>query len=166
MTTARVAEPIGSLQEVHELGLDQEDLLGIYRNMITTRLIEERGHILYRQGKISGSYYTGRGNEGASVGIATAMGTHDVGTPLHRECGVHITRGIEPWRIFAQFLAKADGPTRGRDGNIHLADDRLGPPCFPSRLGARSPSRSATNAASPLGGTATGPQPVATSTSR
>ncbi len=139
MTTARVAEPVGSLQEVQELGLDHEDLLGIYRNMVTTRLIEERGHILYRQGKITGSYYTGRGNEGAAVGIATAMGTHDVGTPLHRECGVHVTRGIEPWRIFAQFLAKADGPTHGRDGNIHFADDRLGLIAMVSHLPAMLP---------------------------
>ena len=60
----REAEPVGSLQEVKEAGLDREDLLGIYRNMLTTRGIEERGHILYKQGKIPGSFYTGRGNEG------------------------------------------------------------------------------------------------------
>ena len=54
--------------------LDREDLLGIYRNLLVTRGIEERGHILYKQGKIPGSFYTGRGNEGAAVGVATAMG--------------------------------------------------------------------------------------------
>src|SRR5262249_44990353 len=74
MATARVAEPGGSLGEAKEWGLDREDLLGIYRNMLTTRGVEERGHILYRQGKIPGSFYTGRGNEAASVGVATAMG--------------------------------------------------------------------------------------------
>ena len=37
-----------------EAGLDREDLLGIYRNMLITRGIEERGHILYKQGKIPG----------------------------------------------------------------------------------------------------------------
>src|SRR5204863_293633 len=109
MAIAREAEPVGSLSEVREAGLDREDLLGIYRNMITTRGVEERGHILYRQGKIPGSFYTGRGNEAAAVGVATAMGPDDVGTPLHRDMGVHITRGVEPWRIFAQFMARADG---------------------------------------------------------
>ena len=103
MATARVAEPGGSLGEAKEWGLDREDLLGIYRNMLTTRGVEERGHILYRQGKIPGSFYTGRGNEAASVGVATAMGPEDVGTPLHRDMGVHITRGMEPWRIFAKI---------------------------------------------------------------
>ena len=92
----REAEPLGSLNEVREAGLDREDLLGIYRNLLVTRGIEERGHILYKQGKIPGSFYTGRGNEGAAVGVATAMGPNDVGTPLHRDMGVHVTRGVEP----------------------------------------------------------------------
>src|SRR2546429_7550062 len=126
MATARVAEPSGSLGEAKEWGLDREDLLVIYRNMITTRGVEERGHILYRQGKIPGSFYTGRGNEAAAVGVATAMASEDVGTPLHRDMGVHIVRGVEPWRIFAQFMGRADGPTQGRDGNVHMADSELG----------------------------------------
>ena len=68
MAIAREAEPVGSLSEVREAGLDREDLLGIYRNMLITRGIEERGHILYKQGKIPGSFYTGRGNEASAVG--------------------------------------------------------------------------------------------------
>src|SRR5438445_4707182 len=126
MAIAREAEPVGSLSEVKDAGLDREDLLGMYRNMLVTRGVEERGHILYKQGKIPGSFYTGRGNEAAAVGIATAMGPHDVGTPLHRDMGVHVTRGIEPWRIFAQYMCRVDGPTRGRGGNVHMADPDLG----------------------------------------
>jgi TPP-dependent pyruvate/acetoin dehydrogenase alpha subunit len=136
---ARVAEPSGSLQEVKEWGLDREDLLQIYRNMLITRGVEERGHILYRQGKIPGSFYTGRGNEAASVGVATAMASDDVGTPLHRDMGVHITRGVEPWRIFAQYMGRADGPTQGRDGNVHMADARLGLIAMVSHLPAMLP---------------------------
>jgi TPP-dependent pyruvate/acetoin dehydrogenase alpha subunit len=122
----REAEPVGSLQEVKDAGLDREDLLGIYRHMLITRGIEERGHILYKQGKIPGSFYTGRGNEGAAVGVATAMGPNDVGTPLHRDMGVHVTRGVEPWRVFAQYMGREGGPTRGRDGNVHMAVAELG----------------------------------------
>jgi TPP-dependent pyruvate/acetoin dehydrogenase alpha subunit len=139
MAIAREAEPVGSLHEVREAGLDREDLLGIYRNMLITRGVEERGHILYRQGKIPGSFYTGRGNEAAAVGIATAMGGEDVGTPLHRDMGVHITRGVEPWRIFANYMGKADGPTHGKDGNVHMADARLGMIAMVSHLPAMLP---------------------------
>src|SRR5512146_1133225 len=139
MAIAREAEPVGSLREIREAGLDREDLLGIYRNMVVTRGVEERGHILYRQGKIPGSFYTGRGNEAASVGVATAMGADDVGTPLHRDMGVHITRGVDPWRIFAQYMGRRDGPTKGRDGNVHMADANLGLIAMVSHLPAMLP---------------------------
>jgi TPP-dependent pyruvate/acetoin dehydrogenase alpha subunit len=139
MAIAREAEPVGSLTEVRKVGLDREDLLTIYRNMLITRGIEERGHILYKQGKIPGSFYTGRGNEGAAVGVATAMGPADVGAPLHRDMGVHITRGVEPWRIFANYMGRADGPSRGRDGNVHMADSRLGLIAMVSHLPAMLP---------------------------
>ena len=46
----REAEPVDSLSEVKEAGLDREDLVSIYRNMLITRGVEERGHILYRHG--------------------------------------------------------------------------------------------------------------------
>jgi TPP-dependent pyruvate/acetoin dehydrogenase alpha subunit len=139
MAIAREAEPVSSIGEIKEAGLDREDLLGIYRYMLLTRGVEERGHILYKQGKIPGSFYTGRGNEAASVGVATAMSSQDVGTPLHRDMGVHIVRGVEPWKIFAQFMGRVDGPTRGRDGNVHMADDRLGLIAMVSHLPAMLP---------------------------
>src|SRR5215831_4639783 len=116
MAIAREAEPVGSLQEVKEAGLDREDLLGVYRNMLVTRGIEE-----------------------ASVGVATAMDDSDVGTPLHRDMGVHVTRGVEPWRIFAQYMGRAEGPTHGRDGNVHMADSRLGLLAMVSHLPAMLP---------------------------
>src|SRR6201989_2360405 len=139
MAIAREGEPVGSLKEGREAGLDREDLLGVYRNMVLTRGIEERGHILYRQGKIPGSFYTGRGNEAAAVGVATARGKTDAGTPLHRDMGVHVVRGVEPWRIFAQYMGRADGPTKGRDGNVHMADQRLGLLAMVSHLPAMLP---------------------------
>src|SRR4026209_2115495 len=139
MSIARVAGPSGSLGGGVEWGLGREDLLGIYRNLLITRGGEERGHILYRQGKIPGSFYTGRGNEGAAVGVATAMGPNDVGTPLHRDMGVHVTRGVDPWRIFAQYMGREGGPTRGRDGNVHMADNNLGLIAMVSHLPAMLP---------------------------
>src|SRR5690348_11578320 len=99
-----------------EQGLDRDALIGLYRSMLVTRRLEETGHTLYKQGKIPGSFYTGRGNEAASVGVAAAMGPYDVGAPLHRNLAVHVHRGTEPWRILANYLGRADGPSRGRDG--------------------------------------------------
>src|SRR5207237_590751 len=70
---------------------------------------------------------------------ATAMGAEDVGTPLHRDMGVHIPRVVEPWRIFANYMGRADGPTHGKDGNVHMADARLGMIAMVSHLPAMLP---------------------------
>jgi TPP-dependent pyruvate/acetoin dehydrogenase alpha subunit len=124
---------------VDDLGLDRDALIGLYRSMLITRRLEEAGHTLYKQGKIPGSFYTGRGNEAASVGVAAAMGPDDVGAPLHRNVGVHIVRGTEPWRILANYLGRVDGPARGRDGNIHFGDLDRGQITIVSHLPAMLP---------------------------
>src|SRR3954470_21518771 len=139
MAIAREAAPVQGVDELRTIGLDREDLAQIYRNMLVTRGVEERGHILYRQGKIPGSFYTGRGNEGASVGVATAMRADDVGTPIQRDMGVHVTHGTEPWRIFAQYMGLRDGLAMGKDGNVHMADIRLGLIAMVSHLPALMP---------------------------
>jgi TPP-dependent pyruvate/acetoin dehydrogenase alpha subunit len=120
-------------------GLDRNALVGLYRSMLITRRLEETGHTLYKQGKIPGSFYTGRGNEAASVGVGFAMGPDDVGAPLHRNVGVHVVRGTEPWRILANYLGRVDGPARGRDGNIHLGDLDRGQITIVSHLPAMLP---------------------------
>ncbi|HEY7603071.1 MAG TPA: thiamine pyrophosphate-dependent dehydrogenase E1 component subunit alpha [Gaiellaceae bacterium] len=120
-------------------GLDRDALVGLHRSMLITRALEETGHLLYKTGKIPGSFYTGRGNEAASVGVAAAMAPEDVGTPLHRNVGVHIARGTEPWRILANYLGRVDGPSRGRDGNVHFADLDRGQIAIVSHLPAMLP---------------------------
>src|SRR3954471_7737248 len=139
MAIAREAGPVTGREELREVGLDREDLVQIYRNMLLTRGIEERGHILYRQGKIPGSFYTGRGNEAAAVGVASAMGPNDVGCPTQRDMGAHLARGTEPWRIFSQYMGRADGFTAGKDGNVHMGDVRLGMIAMVSHLPAMLP---------------------------
>jgi pyruvate dehydrogenase E1 component alpha subunit len=67
------------------------------------------------------------------------MDPEDVGTPLHRDMGVHVVRGVEPWRIIAQYMGRADGPTKGKDGNVHMADARLGLIAMVSHLPAMLP---------------------------
>jgi TPP-dependent pyruvate/acetoin dehydrogenase alpha subunit len=131
--------PVSTKARLRELGLDTEDATQMYRHMLVTRGIEERGHILFRQGKIPGSFYTGRGNEGAAVGVASAMKPQDYACPLQRDMGVHVTRGMEPWRIFAQYMGRVGGPTKGRDGNVHIGDMKLNVVGMVSHLPAMLP---------------------------
>ena len=118
----RQADPLISADDALALGLDRERLLAMFRNMLLTRGIEERGNLLFKAGKLPGSYYTGRGNEAASVGAASAMGEHDVASPLHRNMGVHVTRGVDLAAIFCQFMGRSGGATAGRDSNLRTND--------------------------------------------
>src|SRR3954451_13321249 len=119
MTTLLHRAPAGGgLAQAEELGLDRARLLQVYRGMLLTRALDDRGLALYKQGKLPGSFYTSRGNEAASVGVRGAMGPGDVGCPLPPTLGVPLVRGVEPWRILCQFMGRADGQTRGRDSNL------------------------------------------------
>jgi pyruvate dehydrogenase E1 component alpha subunit len=112
----------GGLAQAEELGLDRAGMVRLYHHMLLTRALDDRGLALYKQGKLPGSFYTSRGNEAASVGVGGAMADGDVACPLHRNLGVHITRGVEPWRALCQFMGRADGQTGGRDSNLRTQD--------------------------------------------
>ena len=45
---------------------------------------------------------------------------------LHRDLAAHVIRGVTPARIFSQYMGRAAGITRGRDGNVHFGDRELG----------------------------------------
>lgn len=85
-----------------------------------TRAVEDAGLRLYKQGRLPGSFYDGRGQEATAVGAALAMEEHDVAAPLIRDMAVNLVRGVTPAEVLRHYLGKAGGPMEGRDGNIHL----------------------------------------------
>jgi pyruvate dehydrogenase E1 component alpha subunit len=106
--------------------LTTEDRVGLLRAMLMMRGIEERAMTLYRQGKVPGSFYDGFGQEAVSAGATWAMGPRDRLCVLHRDLAAHIIRGVEPARIFAQYMGREAGITTGRDGNVHFGDRTKG----------------------------------------
>lgn len=103
--------------------------------MMMTREVDDRiERKLYRQGKILGGVYTGRGQEAISVAFTVALAERDFIIPSHRDMGVYIARGMSLYKIFAQYLGRKDGPARGKDGNMHMGDLKLGLVSFVSML--------------------------------
>ena len=103
---------------VGELGKLQ--LLELYHYLKLNRMVEEKLTNLYRQGKVEGGLYRSLGQEACSVGAAYALADDDVFTPLIRNLGAIFVRGGRPRDIFCQYMARRDGPTRGRDLNTHF----------------------------------------------
>ncbi len=94
---------------------------------------------LYRQGKILGGVYVGRGQEAIGIGTALAAETGDVLFPSHRDLGVLLVRGVQPREVFAQYMGRTGGLTRGRDGNMHMGDLGRGIVAIISAIGASIP---------------------------
>ena len=94
---------------------------------------------LYRQGKIVGGVYVGRGQEAIPVGTALHALPEDVLLPSHRDMAVWFIRGIPAGRIFAQYMGRVDGLSRGRDGNMHMGDMSKGIVSIISALAATVP---------------------------
>lgn len=109
-----------------ETTLKPEQLLELYRYLKLTRLVEERLVNLYRQTKVVGGVFRSLGQEATAVGTAYALQPEDFITPLIRDLGAVLVKGIRPRDIFAQYMAKAWGPSGGRDLNIHFGDMEKG----------------------------------------
>jgi len=75
------------------------------------------------------------------VGSAYALERGDIFTPLIRNLGAIFVRGGRPRDVFAQYMAKATGPTRGRDLNVHFGwlSDEGSMPSVISMLGDMVP---------------------------
>ena len=119
--------------------IKRADLLHMYYYLRLTRTLEDRITALYRQGRIVGGVYTSNGMEAISVAYALALERDDVIAPFHRDMGAFLVRGITPGEVIAQYLGKRTGPTKGKDGNVHIGDLKRGIIGFVSHLADNYP---------------------------
>src|SRR6478672_2095753 len=120
--TARPA----ALDPDHRFTLTDADRAALLRYMYLMRFSEERSIALYRQGKVPGSFYDGRGQEAVGVGSSFALGPKDRTCILHRDLGAHFVRGLRPGQYLANYMGRTGSPTGGRDGNMHFGDKSIG----------------------------------------
>jgi TPP-dependent pyruvate/acetoin dehydrogenase alpha subunit len=123
---------------VHSIGAEPLQRM-LYYMMLTRELEDRIERKLYRQGKIVGGVYVGRGQEAISVGSSILTRPEDVTCPSHRDMGAFLIRGMTPPRILAQYMGRRDGYTRGRDGNMHMGDLKLHVISFVSMLADNVP---------------------------
>ena len=94
-------------------------LLDLYKQLLRSRLIEQKMLILLRQGKIS-KWFSGIGQEAVSIGAAMALNETEFLLPAHRNLGIFTSRNVPLNRLFAQFFGKKEGFTKGRDRSFHF----------------------------------------------
>ena len=94
-------------------------LVELYKQLLRSRLIEQKMLILLRQGKIS-KWFSGIGQEAVSIGAAMALESNEFILPAHRNLGIFTSRNVPLNRLFAQFFGKKEGFTKGRDRSFHF----------------------------------------------
>ena len=102
--------------------LTREQFLELYRYVKMTRMFDEITVRLKRQSKLTGGVFTSLGQEATAVGTAFALEPQDFIAPLIRDIGAVFVKGILPQTIFAQYLGKANAPSRATDVQFHFAD--------------------------------------------
>jgi TPP-dependent pyruvate/acetoin dehydrogenase alpha subunit len=112
-----------TIATVRDQGTEPLELLvASYRHMATARAIEQRLRSAYTQGRLRGRFLSGRGQEAIPAGATLALGEDDVMAPVHRDLAGHLVRGTTPLTIFRHYLGRATGPSRGRDGDLHMGE--------------------------------------------
>ncbi|MBI4877547.1 MAG: thiamine pyrophosphate-dependent dehydrogenase E1 component subunit alpha [Acidobacteria bacterium] len=97
-----------------------------HRYLCLMREVEDRlERKLYRQGKIVGGVYVGRGQEAICVGAGLTAEPDDWFFPCHRDLALYFMRGVHPRQVFAQYMGRVGGLTRGKDANMHMGDLKL-----------------------------------------
>jgi 2-oxoisovalerate dehydrogenase E1 component len=95
------------------LGLSREDLLRVYRTMLTSRRMDEKQLILLKQGKAF-FHIGGAGHEAAQIAAAMAMHAgKDWACPYYRDQAFSLTLGMTPEEIFLSALHRAEDPGTG-----------------------------------------------------
>jgi 2-oxoisovalerate dehydrogenase E1 component len=105
--------------EFHRRDLTNETLIGIYKNLLWPRLIEEKMLLLLRQGRIS-KWFSGIGQEAISVGATLALQNDEWIMPLHRNLGVFTCRKMPLHKLFKQWQGAQDGYSKGRERSFHF----------------------------------------------
>ncbi len=100
-------------------GFNDQRLIELYKALLKPRMIEEKMLIALRQGKIS-KWFSAFGQEAVSVGAAMAMNPDSYLLPMHRNLGIFTSRDVPLTKLFAQFQAKSEGFTKGRDRSFHF----------------------------------------------
>jgi TPP-dependent pyruvate/acetoin dehydrogenase alpha subunit len=117
-----------------------ETQINILYYMKLTRELEHRiERKLYRQGKIVGGVYVGRGQEAIAVGGCIDLRAGDVVCPSHRDMGAYLIRGMSLRTILAQYMGRKTGATKGKDANMHMGSLEHNLIAFVSMLGDNVP---------------------------
>jgi TPP-dependent pyruvate/acetoin dehydrogenase alpha subunit len=106
--------------------ISQDQLLKMYKLMVTIRRFEDRLYQLFLQGLVPGTLHQYQGQEAVAVGVCSTLQRDDIIFSTHRPVGHGIAKGMSLKSIAAEIMGKAEGCAGGKGGQMHLTDVSVG----------------------------------------
>jgi 2-oxoisovalerate dehydrogenase E1 component len=125
--SAGAAQPRPALvPEAAAAGLGRDELLRLFRAMLTIRLTEEELARCHQRGLIHGACHTYVGQEAIAAGVCGHLQPADVVFSTHRGHGHALAKGLPPEQLIAELFGRVTGCSRGRGGSMHLFAPEIG----------------------------------------
>jgi 2-oxoisovalerate dehydrogenase E1 component alpha subunit len=103
----------------YSLDISDEELRGLYRDLVLVRRVDAEATALQRQGEL-GIWASLLGQEAAQVGSGRALAADDYAFPTYREHGVAWCRGVDPLNLLGLFRGVNHGGWDPNEKNFHL----------------------------------------------
>ncbi len=103
----------------YSIDLSDDELRGLYRDLVLVRRVDAEATALQRQGEL-GIWASLLGQEAAQVGSGRAMREDDYAFPTYREHGVAWCRGVDPLNLLGLFRGVNHGGWDPNEKNFHL----------------------------------------------
>ena len=99
----------------------QDQLTGLYEQMLLIRRFEEKAGQLYGLGLIGGFCHLYIGQEAVAIGLQSALDNEkDSVITGYRDHGHMLAYGIDPKLIMAELTGRAAGISHGKGGSMHM----------------------------------------------
>ena len=108
------------------MSITREQLISMYRTMLTIRRFEERAVSEWAQGTIPGLIHPYIGQEAVATGVCAHLTPDDRIVSNHRGHGHCIAKGADVRRMMAEIYGKKTGYCHGKGGSMHIADFSIG----------------------------------------
>ncbi len=106
--------------------ISKEELIRLYRTMLTIRRFEEQSYTGFGSGDIPGLVHSYVCEEACATGVCSALRRDDKITSTHRGHGHCIAKGADIKRMMAEIYGRGTGLCKGKGGSMHIADFNVG----------------------------------------
>ncbi len=109
-----------------DVGLSEDQVLVMYRDMLLQRRFEERAAQMYGRQKIAGFLHLYIGQEAVSTGSVNAINVgQDSIITAYRDHGLGLALGMTPNECMAELFGKMGGSSHGKGGSMHFFKKEL-----------------------------------------